>query len=143
MIAIKATNEANFKLENLACIPLSIFKNRSLSVLEALVFYLKNLGLSFKDISTLINRDQRTIWTVYQRAQKKKKETDEANFKLENLACIPLSIFKNRSLSVLEALVFYLKNLGLSFKDISTLINRDQRTIWTVFTRAKEKRGKS
>ena len=62
--------------------------------------------------------------------------------KLEDLASVPLSIFKDRSLSVLETLVFYLKNRGLSLKEISTLINRDQRTIWTVFNRAKKKKGK-
>lgn len=67
-------NKKNPKLENLVYVPLSIFKDRSLTVLEAVVLYLKNSGLSFKEISVLLNRDQRTIWTVHNRAIKKKKE---------------------------------------------------------------------
>ena len=55
-------------------IPTSIFKDRKVSVLEALVEYLKDKkGLSYHEISILINRDERNIWTVYNRAKKKRK----------------------------------------------------------------------
>ena len=67
----------------------------------------------------------------------------KSNSKLENIAYIPLSIFKDRSITALEALVFHLKNNGFSFKEISLLINRDQRTVWTVYNRAKKKRGRA
>lgn len=54
-------------------IPPSIFRNTSLGVLEAIVDYLKTeKGLSFHDIAVLLDRDERNIWTVYNRAQKKK-----------------------------------------------------------------------
>ena len=59
-------------LDKLASVPVSIFKDRSLSILESLVYYLKNSGMSLKEISVLIKRDQRTIWTVLHRAQGKK-----------------------------------------------------------------------
>ena len=55
-------------------VPTYILKDRSVSVLEASVEYLKNNEkLSFHEIALLINRDDRTIWTVYDRAKKKRK----------------------------------------------------------------------
>lgn len=55
-------------------IPSSIFKDRRLKVLEAIVEYMKeNLNLSYKEIAVLLNRNERTIWTVYNRVRKKLK----------------------------------------------------------------------
>lgn len=55
-------------------LPSRIFKDRSVSVLEAIVEYMKDdLGLTFHDIAQLLNRDDRTVWTVYSRAAKKRK----------------------------------------------------------------------
>ena len=54
---------------------------------------------------------------------------------------IPSRIFKDRSVSVLEAIVEYMKDdLDLTLHDIAQLLNRDDRTIWTVFSRTKKKR---
>lgn len=56
---------------------------------------------------------------------------------------IPAHIFRDRSLSVLEILVEYLKeNKGLTYHEIAVMLNRDDRTIWTCYKRAKEKRNK-
>ena len=56
---------------------------------------------------------------------------------------IPSDIFKDRSLSVLEIMVEYLKEQkGLSYHEIAVLLNRDDRTIWTVYNRGKKKRNK-
>jgi len=56
---------------------------------------------------------------------------------------LPTYILKDRSVSVLEAIVEYLKsNENLSFHEIALLINRDDRTIWTVYDRVKKKRAK-
>ena len=53
-------------------IPHSIFKDRKLSVLESLVSYLKdNFRLRYSEIAALLNRDERNIWTVYNRSKKK------------------------------------------------------------------------
>ena len=55
-------------------IPISIFDDRRVGVLESLVSYLRdNLTLKNSEIAKLLNRDDRTIWTVYNRVKKKKK----------------------------------------------------------------------
>ena len=59
-------------------IPSEIFRNRDLAVLESLVKYLReSLGLSYAEIASLLNRDDRTIWTVYSRAKKKSLDVDD------------------------------------------------------------------
>ncbi len=53
---------------------------------------------------------------------------------------IPLSIFENRKISVLEAISVYLKDSShLSFHEIAKQMNRNDRTIWTSYTRGKKK----
>ncbi|MEK6822288.1 MAG: hypothetical protein AABY13_00540 [Nanoarchaeota archaeon] len=53
-------------------VPAQIFAERNLSVLETLTQHLKDrLGMSYHDIAVALHRDDRTIWTVYKRAQKK------------------------------------------------------------------------
>ena len=55
-------------------IPNYILQDRTLSILEAIVEYLFNIKrLSYHEIAVLINRDDRTIWTCYHRAQIKRK----------------------------------------------------------------------
>jgi len=55
-------------------IPSFVLKDRSLSVLEAMVEYLKDAkGLTFHEIAIMTNRNDRTVWTVYMRAKKKRK----------------------------------------------------------------------
>jgi hypothetical protein len=69
--------KAKFVLTEIApySIPVSILKDRKLSVLENIVSYLKDsFGLTYHKIALLLSRDDRTIWTVYQRANKKIKE---------------------------------------------------------------------
>lgn len=56
---------------------------------------------------------------------------------------IPVSIFTDRSLASLEVVVEYLKDKeNLSYHEIAILLNRDDRTIWTCYHRAKIKRKK-
>lgn len=53
-------------------IPTFIFRDRTLAALEATVVYLRDtLGYNYAQIARLLNRDDRTIWTTYQRAKKK------------------------------------------------------------------------
>ena len=53
-------------------IPVNIFSNTKLSALEAIVSYLKEeFSLTYHEIALLLKRDDRTVWTVYQRAEKK------------------------------------------------------------------------
>ena len=56
---------------------------------------------------------------------------------------VPSTIFCDRSLSFLESLVEYLKEqLNLSYHEIAVLTNRDERNIWTLYSRAQHKRAK-
>ena len=56
-------------------IPLSLFKNRKLGVLEIIVKCLKeNLELNYSRIAGILNRDPRTIWATYKKASEKENE---------------------------------------------------------------------
>jgi len=62
------------KLKEYIDIPSFVFKDRTLSVLEVMVEYLReNKKMRFHDIAQIINRDDRTVWTVYRRAKLKRK----------------------------------------------------------------------
>ncbi|MBI5391907.1 hypothetical protein HZB00_02805 [Candidatus Woesearchaeota archaeon] len=55
-------------------IPISLFASRTFSVLETIVVHLKtHYGLSYHAIAEALHRDDRTIWTVHNRAEKKMK----------------------------------------------------------------------
>lgn len=53
---------------------------------------------------------------------------------------IPTSAFRDRKLKVLEALVKYLKEQQqLNYSQIGRLLNRNPRTIWTAYQKAKRR----
>ncbi len=55
-------------------IPSFVFKDRTLSVLEVMVEYMRdNKKFTFREIALILNRDERTIWTVYRRGKLKRK----------------------------------------------------------------------
>ena len=117
-------------------IPVSIFIKR-LSVLETVTKYLKEeLNLSYHQIGVLLNRDERNIWHTYKNANKKHTPKLKVTF---SKYFIPISIFQNK-LSVLENIVLYLKDeLSLSYHAIAVLLERNDRTIWTMYQRARKK----
>jgi len=56
-------------------IPIQVLQNRQFGVLESVVVYMKDeLGLRYSEIARLLNRDDRTIWNVYNNAKKKTKQ---------------------------------------------------------------------
>ncbi|MFH1133548.1 MAG: hypothetical protein V1735_03595 [Nanoarchaeota archaeon] len=60
------------------------------------------------------------------------------------ISSIPIAVLQDRKVKVLEAIVEYLKDIqGLTYHEIAELLNRDDRTIWTVYSRVKRKRGRS
>ena len=128
------------KIPTSSLLPISIFNNSELSCLETIVKYLKEeLSLRYHEIALGLNRDDRTIWTTYNNASRKRSERLIVN---DSEYFIPASVFKNRRFSVLEAIVSYLKNkFGLRYSEISVLLNRDERNIWTAYNRAKKKNG--
>jgi hypothetical protein len=92
----------------------------------------------------LVERDDRTIWTCYSRAKKKRgskeHEIEPGKSQKHSQEQIPLNILKNRNFAPLESISFFLKNTkGMSFHEIALLLNRDDRTIWTCCNRATKK----
>ncbi len=118
-------------------IPLSIF-TKELTALETLTKYLKEeLQLSYHQIGDHLQRDERNIWHTYQ----KTKQKYAARFVISSSQYfIPLSVFREMSLSILETLVTYVKEeLHLSYHQIAVLLHRNDRTIWTMYQRARKK----
>ena len=118
-------------------IPCSIFQ-KGLSSLEVISKYLiEEKKLDVKKISRLLNRSYANIWNSYKRAQKKSSPVLETN---DSSILIPASILKNTRLSVLESIVAYLKeNVHLAYHEIAKTLKRDDRTVWTVYKKAKAK----
>ena len=121
-------------------VPISVFKNDYLSSLENIVKYLReNLLLSFKQIGSLTNRNEIALAVTYRNAKRKLAE----KFVVTEISpySIPPTILRDRNISVLENVVAYLKDtFGLNYHSIAVLLNRDDRTIWTVYQRAKKKK---
>lgn len=120
-------------------IPAGIFSS-DLSPFESVVKYLhENNGRPFSEIGRLLNKDRRVIWITYSRASKKcpshfSLETHEIN--------IPVSKLCSETLSMAEIIVSVLKeDYSLKNKQISLLLKKDVRTIWTLYKRAILKRG--
>lgn len=142
-------SEQKAKPEELS-IPDCVF-NKKLTLFESSVKYLKeNLGLNFKQISEIMHRDQRNIWQVYNSSTKKHKAKfsmqaeKPTKVSIPKKVSIPVSIFSTKEFSVLECFVVYLKDgLGLTYSAIGKLLRRDDRTIWTVYSRAKKKLKKN
>lgn len=122
-------------------VPSSVFFDRDLAPLESISEYLKEeKGLTYHEIAVLVGRDDRTIWTCYSRAKKKRAASPKSAARIGNVVEIPLEIFKNRTFAPLESITSHLKEVAdLSFHEIAVLLNRDDRTIWTCYSRAKKK----
>lgn len=135
------TAGAGLLLDTEILIPSTIFCDRSLSFLESLVEYLKEqLNLSYHEIALLTNRDERNIWTLYHRSQDKRKKHGPEMRKAPMIQ-IPLSVVKDRSLSILEVVVEHLRDrTHLTNHQIATVLNRSDKTVSTVYIRTKRKR---
>jgi hypothetical protein len=121
-------------------IPLSVFSDKNLGILEATTKYLKeNYSMRYCDIARLLNRDERTIWVSCEKATKKNGHKLDTNSKYS----VPPEIFSNRKVGPLEMLVVYLKDdLHLGFHEISKLLNRGYMTVYLSYRHGKEKNGK-
>jgi len=119
-------------------VPCCIFTERSLGILEALTKYLKeDLDLKYKEIASLLNRDNRVIWMTYNNARKKLKKRLAAD---KETIWIPVFIFTDKKFGLLESLTKYLKeDIEMTNHQIARALNRDNRTIWTSYSRAKKK----
>ena len=129
-----------FKEKDDVLIPLSIFSTNT-PPLEVLVYYLINEGFSISQIARLTERSYTTIWLTHKKKNKTKRNKKKSGKKrvLNNNILLPISIF-NDQLSILESIVKYLKEvLNLRYYEIANLLGRDNRTVWTVYKRVKEK----
>jgi len=119
-------------------IPVSILANRKLSCLELIVKFLREeLRLTNVLVANLLSRSPQVCWTTYSNATK--KWPDKLQHKTSRFD-IPVRVLREKDKSVLEAIVAYLKDVsGLSFHKIALLLNRDDRTIWTVYNRTLRK----
>ena len=121
--------------------PVSVL-NKKLTILESVVKYLKEeKEFSLRKISEVIGRDERNIWHIYNRTRKKYPK----KFVIKKTKFwIPVEIFSDKKLSALEAIVSYLKEeFSLTYHEIALLLKRDDRTVWTVYQRARKKNVKS
>ncbi len=118
-------------------IPISVFRVR-LSGLGIIIKYLKEVeNKSFKEISRILNRKLSTLYNTYTKSKIKFKDSLDVS---DSSIAIPFDIFKNRKYSILESIVVYLKDKqGLSFAQISLLLNKNYSTIKTVYRRYKLK----
>ncbi|MEK6974686.1 MAG: hypothetical protein AABW41_05630 [Nanoarchaeota archaeon] len=73
-----------------------------------------------------------------------KKEVSPKKEDLDFDLVIPAHVLRDRKLSALESIIEYLKEIRkLNYHEISVLLNRDERNIWTMYNRAKKKRLKN
>jgi hypothetical protein len=121
-------------------VPVVIFDNNKLSIFEALVKYMKeNLRLRFVKIASLLNRSDKTVWTTYNKAKQKMPSPFSS---VSSDINIPIENFSDRKFTIFESLVICLKELDLTNHEIAVMLHRDDRTIWSVYDRAKRKKRK-
>jgi len=96
----------------------------------------ENTSLTTKNVASLINRNIKTIYGAHYRSFKKNVEINVKN----SIIRIPLSIFKNRKLSLLENLIHFLKeDYNLKNNQIALLLNLNQSTISCIKYNIKKK----
>jgi hypothetical protein len=129
------------KHDRLTQIPISLFKY-DLSPSELIIKYLKeNLNLTTPKIAKMLNRNSGAILNSYNNANIK---YSHGLFAKETNIQIPIEILSNRNYSILENIAVYLKEIkDLKIKDIANLLNKNPKTISTVYRRAKNKRGEA
>lgn len=137
-------NELQLILRDNLKLPVSIIKNDVLSPLESIVKYLReNKDLTYRQIGKLLSRDPKTLAVTYSVAQKKAPEKlkTDADTTDASTIYIDFSIFgaQNKELSILEGVCYHLKNSGMNYSQISRILGKNQKTIWTVCKRAEKK----
>ena len=74
------------------------------------------------------------------RNSRKTKDKDKWFIELHHNLNVKTSIFHNNNLTIFESFVKYLKEAkSFNFHEISLLLNRDERNIWTVYKNAVKK----
>jgi DNA-binding NarL/FixJ family response regulator len=118
-------------------IPIEIF-SRKLGILESVVKYLKeSANLRNKDISKILLRSEKTVWSSYNSALK--KQPSKLRISKDSKIKIPITVFSSKELGALESLVLYLNKTGFSINEISAMLERDYKTIYSTLSNALKK----
>ena len=132
------------KRQSYASIPASIFNN-VLSPLENVVLYLSvRYRFNQTKIAEILCRDHTTIWTTLENAQQKINRLKYTGMidKLPDSEkiLVPVKIFSDRKLSILEDISMYMKDrFNMSYHEIAIVLGKNDRTIWTVVNRGWRK----
>jgi uncharacterized HAD superfamily protein len=120
--------------QNELFIPATVFSTK-ISPLTALTKYLhQNMGMPTKEIAARLNRHEQTIYTILHLAKKGRLKIKPTKTE------VPLSIFAKERLSILETITHYLKDENkISFTEISNLLHKSVKTIWTCYSRYRTK----
>jgi hypothetical protein len=121
-------------------IPVSILRTDKLSSLEAIVKFLReNRKFSYNIIGKLLQRNPKTLAVTYSVAHQKMSKPFSTDVDSDTER-IPFDAF-SKDLSILESICAYLKSKNNSYAIIARMLNKDQRTVWTVCKRAEKKSG--
>lgn len=116
-------------------IPVDIF-NEKLTCFEAVVKYMKeNLGMENIDIASRLRKSSKSVWRAYDLSKKKHSRKFIVD-KVET--AIPISILAGKYTLLANIVVYLRDDLGMKYSKIAEALKRDQRTIWTVYARAKK-----
>lgn len=127
------------KQKKLTEIPITLFKH-DISPSGLIIKYLKeNLGFDIPRIAKQLKRNPGAILNSYNHVNEK---YPNGLFAQTTNINIPLEILSNRSYSILENITIYLKEIkDLKINNIASLLNKNPKTISTVYRRARKKRG--
>jgi len=122
-------------------IPISIFQNKELGILETLIYYLKKeICLKNKQICKLLFRSSQVVWTSYDNAKKKIKKDLVVKSSEYDFFVSVIQDYNSYGCSMFESIVYYLReSYDLTYVEISNLLKRKPSTISTVYNRAKNK----
>ncbi|MCA9485939.1 MAG: hypothetical protein KC506_03785, partial [Nanoarchaeota archaeon] len=119
-------------------VPVELFRGE-IGPAEALCKYMKeNLNMNYSEIALVLNRDDRTVWTNYKNASEKNEKRIRVS---RDSIKIPLVVFANRKLSVLEVVIKYLRDSGVRNSEIAKMLGKDQRNTYALYLRAVKKLG--
>ncbi|PLW80161.1 hypothetical protein C0585_03985 [Candidatus Woesearchaeota archaeon] len=127
------TEYIEWEEKNKPGIPVHIF-NSTLGPYESICKYLKEQGFKNAEIARMTGRDSKSVWQAINKA-KKKYSKKFLNKKSEYV--LPYDVLQDDKYSILENIVTRLKTqYNLGFTKIGELIDRDPRTIWTIYQRS-------
>ncbi len=118
-------------------VPVEIFST-DLSPGESVVKYLKEeKHLRYSEIGAALGRDERGIWSTYQRAARKMPAPFMAG---TSGLFVPVTVMSERKLSLLESIMIHLVDtLQIPVKDCVALLKKSYSTLYTTYARAKRK----